>query len=121
VTQPNIRQRKGNAEEEWRRTVEAWGLRIPEEQGPQNQLSRAHRGPQRLEQQSQSLYESELNPLHICYGCIVKLLNSVSGGIFYSVACSWDPFPPVRLPCPACYAIRFVPNVIMLYGYVIFN
>ena len=43
--------------------------RIPEEstKGLKNQLSRAHRGSQRLKQQSQNLHGTALDPLRIYY------------------------------------------------------
>ena len=46
---------------------EAWGT--PGEYGPLNQLSRAHTGSQRMEQQAGAMHGSILGPLLICYWC----------------------------------------------------
>lgn len=46
------------------------GSRPPGAKGPQNQLTWAHRGSQRWNQLSKSLYGSNLGSLHICYGCV---------------------------------------------------
>jgi hypothetical protein len=45
-------------------------MRILRGHSPQNQLSRAHRSSQRLEQQAATLCGSELGPLHIPYVCV---------------------------------------------------
>ena len=37
------------------------------QENPQNQLTWAHRGSQRLNRESRSLYRSDLGPLYICY------------------------------------------------------
>ena len=46
----------------------------PQEQDPHNQLSKAHRGTQKLTQQTQTLSGSELGPLHVCHGCKLMFL-----------------------------------------------
>ena len=57
------------------------GSRIPQENGQQNQLTRVHKGSQRLNQQSGVLYGSDLGPLQISYGyiawCCCQSPNSV--------------------------------------------
>jgi hypothetical protein len=42
----------------------------PDKSSRTPELGRAHRGSQRLRQQSKTLYGSELDPLHICYGWV---------------------------------------------------
>lgn len=49
--------------------ISRWGQDTKRTQ-PTNPLNRVHRGPQRLNQQTQSLYGSFLSPLHIPYGCV---------------------------------------------------
>lgn len=44
-------------------------MRTVGEQSSPNQISRAHRGPQRLKWQSWCLQRSELGPGHICHSC----------------------------------------------------
>ena len=43
---------------------------VSQEHNPQNQLTRAHRGSQRLKQQSWTLYVSDKGPLHTCDGWV---------------------------------------------------
>ena len=62
---------------EW--VVGTRGWRRPQEHGPQNQLSRAHRGSQRLCQQSQTLYGPELG-LVVQLSVLVRLLTVEWGG-----------------------------------------
>ena len=77
-------------------------LRSPGEWSSQNQLSRAHRGSQRLKWQSWSLRRSVLGCLYICYSCWLDVLRSPdSGNISDPFACSWASFPPTGLPYPA--------------------
>lgn len=61
-------------------------LRTPQECNPQNQLNQAHRGSQRLKQQSLSLHRSVLSHLQICCGYLLwgfcGLPNSGSGGVY---------------------------------------
>lgn len=78
-----------------------------------NQLSRAHRDSRRWKQQSGSLHGSVSGPLHMlgCVArCIYETLGSESEGVSDSFACSWDPFPPIVLPCPILVWV-FVPSL----------
>ena len=49
--------------------VGAREAKTPQE-NPQNQLTWAHRGPQRLNPQPGSLRETDLGPLYICDSCV---------------------------------------------------
>jgi hypothetical protein len=59
-----------------------------------NQVNRADRGSQRLEQQSGSLHGSDLGPLHTCYGCVAWCFsgtpNSGSWVVSDSFACPFS-------------------------------
>ena len=87
-------------------------MRTPGERGPQSQPSRAHRDPQRLKWQTQSL--------HTYYGCLVwvvcGILNSGSKVISDSFACFWDHSPPTVLPCPAFLCVSLI-----VFSYAVFN
>jgi hypothetical protein len=104
--QPNTRQSQENPHRRGRsQIVGSRGLRTPGEEGPQNQLSRAHRGSQRLKWQTQTLYGSNLGPLHIPYGCVAwcpcGTTNSGMESISNSFAWVWNPLPPTGLSHPA--------------------
>lgn len=57
-------------EEKEERLQEPEESRIPGDHLPENQLCGTHGSSQRLKQSSLSLHESELDPLHICCGCL---------------------------------------------------
>lgn len=64
-------QRQGT-QRRWRwRIVRARGVRgTMRTSSTKNQLSRIHRGSQRLKGQTWNLFGSELGPLHVPYGCV---------------------------------------------------
>lgn len=65
-------------------------------------------GAQRLDQVSGNLYQSDLDPVHICYGVACYSCgtpNSRDQSISDPSACFWDPFPHPAL-------MREVPSLI---------
>lgn len=74
--------------EEW----ESEELRTPGEHGPQNQLSRAQRGSQRLKQQTQTLL-IYVNIIILIF-IVEHLTVGVREGVSDSFTCSWHDFLP---------------------------
>lgn len=93
-TLQKIRQKEYKSQRVWR---------IPKEQGPINQLTKAHMSSKRLSQQAQGLHQSTSGPLHICYSShfntFMELLNVCMRGVSDSCALSWVCFPSVGLSC----------------------
>lgn len=65
-----------------------------------NQLSKTHRGSQRLKWPSWSLHRSVLGPLYLFSLCFFFLTTPSNGskGVSDSLTCWWDPFIPTGLP-----------------------
>jgi hypothetical protein len=80
-------------------------MNTPRGQSLQGKPSRGCRSSQRLQQQTQILYESELGPLYICYGCVALCFCGIPiderRDISNSFACTCNPFPPTGLLHPA--------------------
>lgn len=77
VTVQNICGSQWNLREEGQEGLqEPEDSRAPKEHGPHNLLSRPFKGSERLTWQSQSLYDSALGSLHICYGCADSFARS---------------------------------------------
>ena len=73
-TQPTTRQSQGIASEDGKggKLEYSKESRTPGEHRPENQVSMAHTGSQTSKGQSRTPHGSELNPLRLCYGCIVR-------------------------------------------------
>jgi hypothetical protein len=71
----------------------------------QNQLSFAHRFPQRLNCQTESMHGMDLDSLHICNSCKVwsscRTPNSMIRGCIWLCCLPLDPFPLSGLTCLA--------------------
>ena len=78
------------------------GLRTAGDHKLQNQPSRIHRSSERLKWQSWILQGSVLGPLHTWCGCLTwGFVGLLKLSVCVSFDCSWDPFLPMGLPCPA--------------------
>lgn len=77
---------------------------VQHHKNPQNQLTTAHRGSQRMNQQLRTVHGTDLSLLHICQSYATLSFCATpkwEQGLSFFVPCArfWDPFSHTGLPC----------------------